>query len=116
MTPHGLMLTECPGARVYYLRNVLHDYSNARALKILKNILPAMTSGSEIWIDEMVVPDIGAAEMSVNFDLSMLTMVGGMERSRSQWGDLLAAADFAIKKIWTVEGGRGESVIVAVPK
>ena len=101
---------------MYYMRNVLHDYSDSRALKILKNILPAMNADSAIWIDEMVVPDIGAAPMQVHFDLSMLTMVGGMERSRSQWKSLLEAAGFAVRKMWTVDAGRGESVIVATPK
>ena len=58
---------------MYYLRNILHDYSDSRALKILENIVPAMDSKSEIWVDEMVVPDIGVTQMQANFDLIMLT-------------------------------------------
>lgn len=98
------------------MRNVLRDYSDARALKIMKNILAAMNSESEIWVDEMVVPNTGANEMQVNFDLTMLIMVGRLERSQGQWGNLLEAAGFEIRKIWTVDAGKGESVIVAVPK
>ena len=108
-------LTQRSGARVYYMRNILHDYSDSRALKILKNVLPAMDSNSEIWIDELVVPDIGATQAQANWDLTMLTCVAGMERSRSQWVELLDEAGLTIRKLWTVDAGRGESVIVAVP-
>ena len=97
------------------MRNILHDYSDSRALKILKNVLPAMDSNSEIWIDELVVPDIGATQAQANWDLTMLTCVAGMERSRSQWVELLDEAGLTIRKLWTVDAGRGESVLVAVP-
>jgi demethylsterigmatocystin 6-O-methyltransferase len=98
------------------MRNIMHDYPDLRCLQILRNIVPALNSDSEIWIDEVVVPDIGATEAQVNWDWTMVAAVAGMERSRSQWEQLLGAAGLAIRKIWTVDEGRGESVIVAVPK
>ena len=82
----------------------------------MKNITPAMDSSSEIWIDEVVVPDVGATEAQANWDLTMLTCVAGLERSRGQWDQLLDGAGLAIREIWTVDVGRGEGVIVAVPK
>ncbi len=39
-----------------------------------------------------------------------------MERTRSQWKELLEAAGLAVCNKWTVDAGRGESMIVAVPK
>lgn len=104
------------GARVYYMRNIMHDYTDARCLQILNNLIPAMDSESEIWIDEVVVPDTGATQAQANWDLTMLTCVAGMERSRSQWDQLIKAAGLVIRKIWIVDAGRGEGVIVAVPE
>lgn len=98
------------------MRNILHDYSDSRCLAILKNLVPAMDSDSEIWIDEVVVPDIGATQAQANWDLTMLTCVAGMERSRSQWDQVFEAAGLVIRKIWTVDASRGESVLVTVPK
>lgn len=101
---------------MYYLRNILHDHADLPCLQILRNIVPAMDSNSEIWIDEVVVSDMGATEAQVNWDWTMVAAVAGMERSRSQWERLLEEAGLAIRKIWTVDAGRGEGVIVAVPK
>ena len=98
------------------MRNVLHDWPNAQCLDILKNIVPAMESDSEIWIDEVVVPDKGATELQVSWDWTMVAMLAGMERSQSQWISLLGDAGLSIRKIHTVNAGRGEAIIVAIPK
>ncbi|ETN43615.1 uncharacterized protein HMPREF1541_02774 [Cyphellophora europaea CBS 101466] len=114
--PHDFF-TEQPikGAQVYYMRNVVHDWGNVKALRILKNIVPAMTEGSDIWLDEFVVPDVGAIELQVNWDMTMLVSVNTTERSRTQWQRLLAEAGLSIKKIMEYNPGSGESMIRAVP-
>lgn len=51
--------TEQPNkrARFYYLRHILHDWTDQESIEILKNIVPAMGSESRIIIDEIVLPD-----------------------------------------------------------
>ena len=75
-----------------------------------------MSPESEIWVDEMVIPDVGATQVQANWDLTMLSCLAGMERSRLQWETLMTAVGLTIRKIWTLDAGRGDSLIVAVPK
>ncbi|KAI1738165.1 hypothetical protein F4680DRAFT_426303 [Xylaria scruposa] len=47
------------GARVYYLRNILHDWPTSKCREILENVKIAMTKDSVILIDEMVLSERG---------------------------------------------------------
>ena len=75
-----------------------------------------MDTDSEIWIDELVVPDQRATEAQVNQDWTMLAAVAGIERSESQWINLLGDAGLSIRKIQRFDPGRGAAVIVAALK
>lgn len=44
------------GAKSYYLRRVLHDFSDEGCLKILKHVAAAMAPDSKLLISEMLVP------------------------------------------------------------
>ena len=73
------------GARFYYLRYVLHDWSDVDALRILKNLAPAFRkanggsdrSVSRLLIDERVLPDTKCGLAEAIADLRMLKL-GGM--------------------------------------
>ena len=94
-------------ARAYYLRNVLHDWSNDSCTHILKNLAAVMEPGySKVLINETVVPLKGASLFTVQSDLNMMSSLAGMERTESQWHDLLKSAGLKIEKIW---GGEGDS-------
>jgi hypothetical protein len=45
-------------------------------------------------------PNTGAVEMQARFDLVMMTLNGGMERSRTQWVKLLEDAGFGNIQIY----------------
>lgn len=55
---------------------------------------------SKLLIHELILPDVGAAEIQARFDLVMMTFNGGMERSRAQWTKLLQDAGFTNIQIW----------------
>ncbi|KAJ5933890.1 hypothetical protein N7454_006219 [Penicillium verhagenii] len=48
------------GAKYYYLRMIIHDWEDDKAVQILKNIVPAMAEDSQILIDDVVLPNTGA--------------------------------------------------------
>ncbi|TID21734.1 Eukaryotic translation initiation factor 3 subunit H [Venturia nashicola] len=95
------------GAEVYFLRKILHDWSDDYAIKILQQITPVMKPGSRILIAEAVAPPTGghdgvAAEISapstVNrivtaLDMHMMTTLGGRERSAVDFATLVKQAD-----------------------
>lgn len=68
---------------------------------------------SKVLINEFVVADVEASDFITGIDLVMMGMSGGMERTKSQWSNLLASAGLRIEKIWTLND-ETESVIEAV--
>ncbi len=82
-------------------------------LKILSNIVPAMTPGySKLLINENVVPDFGAAWPITSMDWLMMALGAVKERTEKQWRGLLQQAGLEVKGIWTYEQGT-ESLIEA---
>jgi demethylsterigmatocystin 6-O-methyltransferase len=98
------------------MRNVLHDWPDVKCQEILRNIGTAMTPGSQIWIDEVVVPDRKATQAHVEWDWTMLVAVAGMERSTTQWRTLVEQSGFAVVEFYPVDVERGAAVIIIEPK
>ncbi|KAI1495744.1 S-adenosyl-L-methionine-dependent methyltransferase [Biscogniauxia marginata] len=110
--------TEQPvkGARVYYMRNILEDYPDEKAITIIRNIIPAMSSDSVLVIDEMIIPNSGANLRSTVQDMIMMTSLASAERTERQWDALLDKAGLALLQKTAYNPETGESIIVAVPK
>lgn len=53
--------TEQPvkNADVYIFRWILHNWSDARSVKILRNLIPALKPGSKIVINDNILPQPG---------------------------------------------------------
>ncbi|PSS22714.1 hypothetical protein M430DRAFT_97724 [Amorphotheca resinae ATCC 22711] len=93
-------------AHVYYLRRILHNWQDKECQVILKNIADAMAPDSRLLIGEMVVPEKpeGVDKTVYWMDLCML-IIGGKERSKKEFSDLLASAGLELVKIWTSKSG-----------
>ena len=109
--------TEQPvkGAKFYYLRQILHDWPEERALAILAQLKTAFGPESQLLIDEIVLPDSGAHEQATTLDLIMMSSFGSLERTVKDWNDLLAKVGFRILRIDTHTPRRQYSIIQAVP-
>lgn len=85
------------GARVYTLKSILHDWADDKALTILKNIATAMQPGySKIWILDGIVPETKANLSLVGMDITMMMFLCALERTVSQWKNLLDQAGLVI--------------------
>ncbi|KAK2024887.1 flavin-dependent halogenase O-methyltransferase bifunctional protein [Colletotrichum zoysiae] len=80
------------GAKYYYLRAILHNWDEDQAVRILANIVPAMSDDSLVLIDEVVISEKGAHVWPAGLDLQMLTLFGAGERTGPQWDSLLDRA------------------------
>ncbi|KAL5374171.1 hypothetical protein PMIN02_012307 [Paraphaeosphaeria minitans] len=60
------------GAKAYYMRMILHDYPNEQCRRILQNTISAMTEDSVLLVDEIVLPEVGAAWRATQMDMTML--------------------------------------------
>ncbi len=104
------------GARVYYMRNIMHDYPDNMCIKLLKNTIAAMNRDSVILIDDMVLPNKGLHWQASQLDLTMMSSMAAMERTEKEWYTLLDMAGLKIKMIYPYTEDLNDSIIVAVPK
>ena len=88
-----------PGADVYLMSTVIHDWDDERAMRILANCRRSMRQDSRVLLVEFVVPDGGEISFSTLFDLNMLVMNGGRERTVSEFRRLFHAAGLRMTRI-----------------
>ncbi|KAJ1561231.1 hypothetical protein HK405_004538 [Cladochytrium tenue] len=76
--PHDIF-TEQPvkGSRVYYLRNVLHDWPDHACIQILQNLNPALGPDSVVLVDE----------------------IAAKERTLAEWEAIVGDSGFAIDRV-----------------
>lgn len=106
---------EVKGAKFYYLRHILHDWTDEDCIKILKAIVPVMGPESRIVIDEIVLPNSNVPWQAAYMDLTMMSALGGVERTKAEFEKLLAGAGLRMVDIHKYDP-KLQSVILAVPK
>ncbi|RMD40026.1 hypothetical protein DV735_g5112, partial [Chaetothyriales sp. CBS 134920] len=101
------------GARFYYFRNVFHNWSDAKCIDILRNLVPAMDPDySSVLIDDYVLPPTGAPLRSAIADVLMLIHFNSSERTSSHYQQLLAAAGLDLVAVYP-KGPNEEAIIEA---
>ncbi|KAJ5643409.1 uncharacterized protein N7484_005916 [Penicillium longicatenatum] len=99
------------GSRLYFLRDVLHNWSDTKSAQILSRIVEAMDPEySTLIIDDYVLPDTGAELRAAEMDILMWLHTAGLERTVSQWKSLFDTVGLELVKIWTSPRGN-ESVL-----
>ncbi|MCJ1270763.1 hypothetical protein MMC22_010660 [Lobaria immixta] len=101
------------GARAYYFRSVFHSWNDEISQKILKNQMSAMKRGySRLLINENILRDSESPLSAATSDVLMMAFFGGIERTETQWHQLLDSVGLKIVGIWVMEEG-AESIIEA---
>jgi O-methyltransferase domain/Dimerisation domain len=90
----GDFFTSAPaGGDAYLLRQILHDWDDAQAARILENCRQALGgSGRVLVIERAIAPDSHQAVSVLRLDLEMLVNFGGRQRTEAEYGALFAAA------------------------
>lgn len=91
------------GGDLYVLSNVIHDWDDEHALRILKSCRRAMGQTSKILLIEMVLSSDFEPELAREADLNMLVLAGGKERTKDEMELLLARGGFALSSIRAVQ-------------
>lgn len=91
------------GGDAYILKLIIHDWDEERAVAILKNIHQAMPAGGKLFLVETLVPETNEPAFAKLFDLHMMVMTGGRERTASEYAELFAAAGFKFNKVTATE-------------
>lgn len=107
----GDFFDSVPPADVYVMSVVLHDWDNSSAARILGNTAKAARPGARLVLIEMVMPEGDGPHFTKMVDLTMLAMVGGRERTETEWRQLLGGSGFSLDRI--VSGTGAMSIIEA---
>jgi hypothetical protein len=101
------------GGDLYLLANVLHDWPDEEACRILGNCREAMDRSGILLIVEMLVEPGNEPSPVKLLDLEMLVVTGGRERTRGEFEGLLQTSGFSLKRVLPI--GQGVFALVAVP-
>ncbi|MFG2115872.1 methyltransferase [Streptomyces sp. NPDC048718] len=92
------------GADTHLLCSVLHDWTDAQAVDILRSSRRALAPGGRLLVIEMLVPEDGSPHLGHWSDLGMMVLTGGRERSRSGFARILRAAGYPAHRVQPIPG------------
>jgi SAM-dependent methyltransferase len=91
-----------PPADVYVLSQILHDWDDERAAAILRNCRRSIADDGRLLVHDAVVPAGPEPHYRKLFDLHMLVLLGGKERTNDEWQTLFASTGFRIANVRAV--------------
>jgi len=107
-------------ADVYFFRWIMHNYSTPYAVRLLKNLIPALKPGARIIINDHCLREAGQENpwderVMRRMDVVMMTLLNAQERTEAEFRELFAAAGegFVFKGVTRAKGCR-MSVVEAV--
>lgn len=101
------------GADGYILKRIIHDWNDDDALTILKNCRRAIRDDGVLVIIDWVLNPPNELDLGKFMDLHMLVILGGRERTESDFRALLADAGFALTRV--IPTGGPHSIIESTP-
>jgi hypothetical protein len=88
------------GADAYVLKDILHDWDDARSITILKNCRAAMETGKRLLVVEIVVEKNSTELPGPLVDLQMMTVTcEGRQRSARDFENLFEKAGFRLSRV-----------------
>lgn len=101
-------------ARMYYMRNIMHDWRDEDAVVILRNVREAMGEESVLLIDDMVLPNSGTHWHAAQLDIVMMAALAARERTRREWEELVPRAGLRLQRVYRYTESLGDSIIECV--
>ena len=108
----GDFFESVPEADVHVLKLILHDWDDEHAAAILRNCVRSLRPGGRVVIVDPIVPEDGSQPLLAMLDLSMLTCLGGHERTRREQDALLS--EVGLQRVRTAETGSYVQITEAV--
>ncbi len=110
----GDFFDEAPaGCDLYVMKSVLHNWDDTDARRILATCRAAMPADSRLLAIERVVPEGNRPAEAKLFDINMLVVAGGRERTEAEYRTLFAQAGLRLARVAPTRAPL--SVMVATP-
>lgn len=94
-----------PTADVYVLMEIIHDWDDSDALRILSNLRRSAPDDATILIVETVLDHQRVHDPARTLDIVMLAVTGGRERSPAEYSSLLDRAGWELVDVIPTGGG-----------
>lgn len=99
LVPGDFFSDRLPPADAYLLMDLLHDWDDGDAERILRAIRRAAAPGARLLIVETLTPDTPGPHFGKTLDIIMLAVTGGRERRAPEFRALLERAGFEIDRV-----------------
>ena len=86
-------------ADIYMLKHIIHDWYEDKCQTILRNIRESMPDDAKVLILDAVIPETNEPNFGKVLDLEMLLSPGGVERTETEFAELLADSGFKLNRI-----------------
>lgn len=93
------------GGDAYVLAMIIHDWNDADAAAILRNVGRAMAPGARVLLSELLIPPGNSPFFGKLLDLDMLVTLGGKERTAEEYRALFADAGLTLTRFVPAYGG-----------
>jgi hypothetical protein len=103
---------DLPGCDVYLLMDVIHDWDDDHATKILRSVRSAAPAHAKVLIIEALIPEDADPSWYKTLDIWMLA-IGGKQRTLREHAALLANAGFEFTR--EIDTHAGASIVEAIP-
>ena len=87
------------GADAYLMRDVIHDWPDDDAARILEVVRRAMPSHGTLVVVERVLESPNYGPMAKFSDLNMLVATGGRERTQAEYAELYERAGLELTRV-----------------
>jgi len=87
------------GGDAYLLKHIVHDWPHEQTVQILRNIRAVAGPDTRLLIMEFVLPEDSSPHIGKLIDLWLLLLLGGVERTASQYAELLAEAGWQLERV-----------------
>jgi len=81
--------SQLPSADAYIMKMILHDWSDEECVEILSNIYGSSPKHARLFIAEHLVPSSNIPHFSKLFDIHMMCVASGKERTVDEYSSLL---------------------------
>lgn len=101
----GDMFEHVPEADAYFLKWILHNWDDENCRQILSTVHESAPTDGRLFILETLVPGPGSTDYAKRLDITMMTQVGGRERTQAEYRKLLEQTDWVMEETWTSDEG-----------
>jgi hypothetical protein len=87
------------GADAYLFRHIIHDWNDEQSNQILSHCREVIPMDGKLLLVEAVVPTGNDPSPAKDFDMTMMVIPGGIERTEDEYRELLNRAGFRLDSV-----------------